>query len=177
MEVKPAPVWTSEYLPWEESNKSIQRKYKPNSGCELLQGQGTVKGRLIGGCMEVFDMLRGTQLFPALEDFDDAILFLETSEEKPPVWFVECGLRIYGIMGILDRLKGIIFGKPYDEEYYTEYKETINKVMKEFNAEDLPVLYNMNFGHTEPKICLPYGALAEIDYEKKTFSILEPAVI
>lgn len=127
--------------------------------------------------MEVFDMLRGTQLFPALEDFDDAILFLETSEEKPPVWFVECGLRIYGIMGILDRLKGIIFGKPYDEEYYTEYKETINKVMKEFNAEDLPVLYNMNFGHTEPKICLPYGALAEIDYEKKTFSILEPAVI
>lgn len=49
--------------------------------------------------------------------------------------------------------------------------------MKEFNKEDLPILYNMNFGHTEPKICLPYGALVEIDCERNTFSIIESAVI
>jgi muramoyltetrapeptide carboxypeptidase LdcA involved in peptidoglycan recycling len=41
--------------------------------------------------------------------------------------------------------------------------------MKEFGKENLPVLCNMNFGHTEPKICLPYGALAEIDCEKNLF--------
>lgn len=38
--------------------------------------------------------------------------------------------------------------------------------MKEFGKENLPVLCNMNF-----------GALAEIDCEKQTFSILEPGVI
>lgn len=49
-------------------------------------------------------MLRGTEVFPKLEDFDDSILFIETSEEKPPTWLIECSLRIYGINGILDRI-------------------------------------------------------------------------
>ena len=169
--------WTSEHLPWVEKNKTIKRKYKPNQGYELLQGKGIVQGHLIGGCIEVFDMLRGTEIFPKLEDFEDSILFLETSEEKPPIWFIESGLRNYGITGILEKVKGIIWGKPQDDEYYEEYKEVIKKVMKEFGREDLPILYNMNFGHTEPKICLPYGALAEIDCDNITFSILESAVL
>lgn len=176
-EIKPSLEWTSEYLPWEEKNKFIQRKYKLNQGYELLQGKGIVRGHLIGGCFEVFDMLRGTEIFPKLEDFDDSILFLETSEVKSPTWLIETGLRIYGINGILERVKGIIWGKPHDEEYYDEYKDVIKKVMKEFDKEDLPILCNMSFGHTEPKICLPYGALSEIDCYKKSFSILESAVL
>jgi len=48
--------------------------------------------------------------------------------------------------------------------------------MKEFGKEDLPIICNMNFGHTEPKICIPYGALAEINCNNVTFSILESAV-
>lgn len=175
--IEPALEWTSEYLPWEEKNKLIQRRYKTNHGYELIQGKGIVQGNLIGGCFEVFDMLRGTEVFPKLENFDDSILFLETSEEKPQAWYIECGLRNYGINGILDRIKGIVWGKPQDEEYYQEYKMAIKKVMKEFNKEDLPILYNMSFGHTEPKICLPYGALAEIDCNNVSFSILEAAVI
>ena len=47
--------------------------------------------------------------------------------------------------------KGIIFGKPKDEMYYEEYKHEILHVMKEYNLGDLPILYNLNFGHTEPK--------------------------
>ncbi len=65
--------------------------------------------------------------------------------------------------------KGIIFGKPKDEMYYEEYKHEILQVMKEHNLEDLPILYNLNFGHTEPKFILPYGALAEIDCEMYLF--------
>jgi len=175
--IEPSLDWTSEYLPWEEKNKFIQREYKANQGYEILQGSGTVQGHLIGGCFEVFDMLRGTEVFPKLEYFDDSILFFETSEDKPPVWFIECGLRNYGITGVLDKVKGIIWGKPQDEEHYKEYKVVIKKVMKEFGRQDLPILYNMNFGHTEPKICLPYGALAEIDCDNVSFSILESGVL
>jgi len=175
--IEPALEWTSEYLPWEEKNKLIQRKYKTNLGYELVQGKGIVQGHLIGGCIEVFDMLRGTEVFPKLEDFEDSILFLETSEGKPPAWFIECGLRNYGITGILEKVKGIIWGKPQDEEHYESYNEAIKKVMKEYGREDLPILCNMNFGHTEPKICLPYGALAEIDCNKISFSILDSAVL
>lgn len=136
-----------------------------------------MKGRLIGGCIEVFHMLQGTKIFPKLEDFEDSILFFETSEEKPPLWFIECALRNYGTTGILEKVNGIVWGKPQDEEYSHEYKDVIKKVMKEFGKEDLPILYNMNFGHTEPKICLPYGAVAEIDCDNVSFSILESAVL
>ncbi|MDF2487233.1 MAG: peptidase LD-carboxypeptidase [Herbinix sp.] len=175
--IPPAKDWTSEHLRWLIENKNIARKKQPNKGYELLQGKGTVQGQLLGGCIEVFDMLRGTELFPEISSFDHAILFLETSEDKPPVWFVEIALRIYGVNGILGRLRGLILGKPQDEVYYEEYNEVIKKVLAEFHREDLPVLVNMNFGHTEPKICLPYGALAEIDCENKAFAIIEAAVI
>lgn len=174
--IEAAKEWTSEFLPWEEKNKNLRRKYKKNHGYELLQGTGVAKGRLIGGCLEVFDMLRGTELFPEDEAFDGAILFLETSEEKPPEWFLECALRVYGINGILDRIHGIVFGKPQDEAYYEEYKEVILKVMKEFHKENLPILYNMDFGHTEPKICLPIGGMARIDCEKISFELIESSV-
>jgi muramoyltetrapeptide carboxypeptidase LdcA involved in peptidoglycan recycling len=102
---------------------------------------------------------------------------LETSEGKPPAWFVECELRAYGVMGILQHLGGIIFGKPQDEMHFDAYQAAILKVLKEYNRTDLPVLYNLNFGHTEPKFCLPYGALAEIDCESVQFSLLESAVL
>jgi muramoyltetrapeptide carboxypeptidase LdcA involved in peptidoglycan recycling len=51
--------------------------------------------------------------------------------------------------------------------------------MKEFNLfnlEDLPILYNLNFGHTEPKFILPCGAMAEINCDTKTFTILDSGV-
>lgn len=48
--------------------------------------------------------------------------------------------------------------------------------MKEYHLENLPILYNLNFGHTEPKIILPYGALAEMNCDKRTFAILESGV-
>ncbi len=176
-EIKPSVEWTSEFLPWEEKNKNTKRKLFPNKGYELIQGTGMAEGHLIGGCLEVLEMLKGTEIYPTLEDFQDSILFLETSEDKPPAWFVECTLRNYGVTGILDRIKGIIWGKPQDEENYEEYKAAISKAMKEFGKEDMPVLFNMNFGHTEPKICLPYGALARIDCEKEAFYILESGVL
>lgn len=74
-EIKPSQDWTSEFLPWIESNKNTARSYAPNQGYELIQGKGIVQGPLLGGCFEVFDELRGTELFPPLETFNQAILF------------------------------------------------------------------------------------------------------
>ena len=174
--ISPSKEWTSEYLPWLIDNKNIERKYYTNDGYEVLQGSKKTIGRLIGGCISVIEIMKGTSLFPDIDSFNDTILFLETCEEMEPVWYVESCLRNYGVMGILDRIKGIIFGKPYHRTHYNEYKIIIKKILKEFNKEEMPVLYNLNFGHTEPKICLPYGALAEIDCENATLSILENAV-
>lgn len=174
--VAPSPTWTSQRLEWVEGNKNTARIFQPNTPYEMVQGQGSARGRLIGGCLEVINYIRGTSLFPAAEVFDEAILFLETSECQSPPWLVEDELRCLGMMGILERLSGMIWGKPQSEKYYKEYKDVIRKVLAEFAREDMPVLYNGSFGHNEPKTVLPYGALAEIDCAGTMFTILESGV-
>ena len=176
--IEPSAVWTSEYLPWDEKNRNIQRQLQDNSGYELLQGQGKVQGRLIGGCLEVLEMLKGTEVWPELSAWKDAILFFEPSEDQTNPLYVESWLRSYGSIGILQSVKGIIFAKPYDNLYYEEYKAALIRVVREeLKLQDLPILYNMNFGHTAPMCILPYGAIAEIDCEGKSFSILESGVV
>lgn len=176
--IEPSPVWTSERLPWEEKNRGIKRALQSNTGYELLQGSGTVRGRLIGGCIEVLEMLKGTEIWPDKDEWNGTILFFETSEDKPDPTYFEYWLRNYGSQGILSRANGIIFGKPYDNTYFEEYKTAILKVVRdELKLYDLPILYNMNFGHTAPMTILPYGAMAEIDCAEVAFSIVEAGVV
>ncbi len=73
---------------------------------------------------------------------------------------------------------GIVIGKPYDNKYYKEYKKVILKIVRdELGLKELPIMYNMKFGHTAPMITIPYGCIAEIDCKKSTFKILESGVI
>ncbi|MGM7723684.1 S66 family peptidase [Metabacillus sp. Hm71] len=175
-DIQPAKEWTSEYLEWDIANKHRRRKMNKNTGYEVIQGSGVVQGRLIGGCIEVLEFAKGTDIWPDQSYWEDSILFFETSEEKPEPNLIKYWLRNYAAQGILQKANGIVFGKPQDEKYYDEYKEAIKSVMKEYQLEELPILYNLNFGHTEPKCILPYGAMAEINCEKKTFAILESGV-
>ncbi|MFC7687076.1 S66 peptidase family protein [Ureibacillus sp. GCM10028918] len=175
-EIQPANEWTSERLEWIEENKNRRRTMQKNSGYEVLQGSGVVQGHLIGGCIEVLEIAKGTELWPEKIYWENSILFFETSEDKPAPDFIKYWLRNYATQGILKKTNGIIFGKPQDEKYYEEYKVEILRVMAEFDLGDLPILYNLNFGHTEPKFILPYGVKAEINCEKTTFTILENGV-
>lgn len=167
--------WTSQFLPWEESNRELRREFVSDSGPLVLQGQGQVTGRLLGGCLEVLAMLRGTALYPTPEDFDQALLLLETAEEMPAPDLVERELGTMGIMGNLGGINGLLFGKPQEERYFKEYQVVIQKVLREFDLADLPVVHNCNFGHTEPKWTLPLGIRAKLDLEVKTLTLLEAA--
>lgn len=169
--------WTSEHLPWVIENKEKSRSLKEHEGYELLQGEGIVQGRLIGGCIEVLEMAKGTSIWPEKEKWEDAIIFFETSEDKPDPDYFEYWLRNYGTQGIFQGAKALIFGKPYDNEYYKEYKEAILKVVREeLGLKKLPIMINMNFGHTEPMTVLPYGVLAELNCDMGTIEILEAGV-
>lgn len=172
-----ADEWTGERLEWTESNASIAKTMIKNQGYEFLQGNGITRGHLIGGCIEVMEMIKGTSLWPSNDMFENVILFFETSEDMPEARYIEYWLRNYGSQGILQKAKGIIFGKPYQEKYYSEYKNSIMKIVSELGLHNLPIVYNMSFGHNEPMMCLPYGAMVEINCDNKTFSILESGVV
>jgi muramoyltetrapeptide carboxypeptidase LdcA involved in peptidoglycan recycling len=174
--------WTVEELDWHNlENQSRRRELNPSTGWNFLQGKGVAEGRLIGGCVEVLDWLRGTDFWPGLLEWENAILFLETSEEGPPPAYVGRFIRCLDAMGVLSRLSGILFARPGGEipfETFAEYDAVItDAVSEEAGLTDLPIVTGMDFGHTDPMMVLPLGLNAWIDCDSRQFSILESAVV
>lgn len=174
--------WTVERLEWSDpENQNRKRTLNLPQPWRYLQGEGTAEGPLIGGCLEVMEWLRGTAVWPDQERWNGAILFLETSEEAPPPAKLERELRVYTAMGLLHRLSGILLGRPgggVPLEQFAEYEQAILKVVaQEEGLTHLPIVTRMDFGHTDPMIVLPYGVRAQIDCDRRQFSIVESAVV
>lgn len=174
--------WTVERIDWADpANQTRRRKLNPSAEWRFLQGRGVRQGHLIGGCFEVLDWLRGTDFWPEADVWQDAILFLETSEEAPSPEVVKYGLRTYATLGILQRLSGLLFarpGGPVPPETFEEYDKVLLQVVtEEAGLADLPLVTRMDFGHTDPMFVLPYGVQARIDCDRRQFEIVENAVI
>lgn len=91
--------WIVEFTDWGKPELQAQRRtMRPGSGWRWIQGQGVTSGLLIGGCLEVLDWLRGTAVCPDQTMWQNAILFLETSEEAPPPKQVVRLLRVLSTM-------------------------------------------------------------------------------
>ncbi len=172
--IESSKEWTNDRIDWTDISKDneFRKMQSEEHGFEVLQGSKVFEGRLIGGCLDVLNMLIGTQIWPNINEWENKILFLETSEMKPSPNQVIYFLRHLHSLGILNKINGIIIGKPKGEIYYDEYKEAFLKVVKEeAGLNNLPILYNVNFGHSAPICTLPYGMNAVVDLYKKIISI------
>jgi muramoyltetrapeptide carboxypeptidase LdcA involved in peptidoglycan recycling len=174
---KPYKEWTMKYADWskKENIGKIDGKRK-SEGWHWIQGNTKVNGQLYGGCIDVLEMIRGTEYWAPLNFWEEKILFFETSEDKPSPDFVKYALRNYGIQGILDKIKGILVGRArdYSEEETKQLEENIIQIVsKEFNHPEMPIITNMDFGHTDPQFILPLGIMAELDCKMKVFRLVE----
>lgn len=158
-----------------------KRRYQANEGWIW---DGTVDGDGItwGGCVESIDeLLRHGIPIPTLDEFEDIVLFAETSEEIPSSDYVSRVFRGLGERGILERVKGLLVGRPkaweFDkqnsdeekEEYKKQQREAIINIVRVYNKE-IPIVQNLDIGHTAPQICLPVGKRVRIDSENKSIS-------
>ena len=74
--------WTIASWDWaDEKRNQKKRQHRPCTGWRWLQGSGQHRGKLIGGCLEVVDWLRGTPVWPEPSAWRNSIVFLETSED------------------------------------------------------------------------------------------------
>lgn len=155
-----------------------KREYEKNEGW-IWDGSADGLGVTWGGCLESIDeMLRNNVPIPALEDFENVILITETSEEIPTSDYVFRVYRALGERGILARVKGVLVGrpkawefdKPQDEKQKSDYRknqqEAILGAVRAYNPS-IPVVQNMDFGHTDPQIPMPYGMEVRIDSKAK----------
>lgn len=169
-------------LDWNDpENLNKERTYEQNEGWSW-DGNKNPEGLTWGGCVESIDeFLRHGVAIPTLENFENIILMTETSEEIPTAKYVYRVYRALGERGILERVKAILVGRPkaweFDkqnskeqkEEYRKQQRETILEVVRKYN-QTVPVVQNMDFGHTDPQIPLPYGMPTRLDsVTKKIF--------
>jgi muramoyltetrapeptide carboxypeptidase LdcA involved in peptidoglycan recycling len=172
--------WTDEFLDWNDpAFDNRRRRLQASTGPRTLQGAGTVRGPLIGGCAEVLEMLKGTAWWPPLETWRGAIFFYETSEEAPKPAIVKRWLRNFASHGILQVLGGIIVGRPggcVPPDLHAQYDDAVVAALAEAGLADLPVIANLDFGHTDPMFTLPYGVTAEMDCAMASLSLLQAAV-
>ena len=174
-EIKPPLEYNEIGLDWNDKSLLVNRReYETNSGFAWdAPTSGT--GVLWGGCLEsVDDMLRNNIAIPESEKFKDIVLFLETSEEIPPHHYVQRVLRALGQRGILQNVQGFLIGRPkaweFDkplekkdrDEYVQMQQQTILQTVRSYN-QVAPIVQNINFGHTDPQIPMPYGGKVVID--------------
>ena len=178
---QPYGTYSEGYPDW-ATLENVGRVNPPHrdEGWHWLQGRTGARGRLFGGNIEVLEWLKGTRFWPGEGFWDEMILFLETSEEVPPPLAVKRWLRNYGLQGIFDRLTAVLIGRArgYSDAMKAELDAALVAVIgEEFGHPDLPVVSNVDFGHTDPQFLLPLGVQAEVDPRAHTFRLTEPAVL
>lgn len=178
-ELRPSKEYNDMGLDWSDATLlGTRRTYWPNKGW-YWDGSHDAEGMLWGGCVEsIDDMLRNGTPIPALDSFGNIVLMLETSEEIPAPSYVYRVLRALGERGILQRIKGVVVGRPkaweFDkqnsleqkEQYCEDQRETVLRAIRQYNL-DIAVIQNLNLGHTDPQVPMPYGGHIRIDTQSK----------
>ncbi len=173
----PYEKYCNGYEDWSEKQNADQTKpFEKNDGWRWLQGEGIVEGKLFGGCIEVLEFMKSTKFWPAPDFWEGRILLLEASEDKPTPEQVKYMLRNYGMQGVFDKIAGLLFGRArdYSKEEKAQLDENILSIVKgEFQHPDLPIVSNVDFGHTDPQLIMPLGITMKIDCEGKKLQLTE----
>ena len=174
-ELKPSKLYNDIGIGWDDpKNLNNERIYEENKGW-YWDGAQSAEGIIWGGCLESIDELlcHGLKI-PPLEDFENIILITETSEEIPSAEYVFRVYRALGERGILERVRAILVGRPkaweFNKQQSTEEKdlyrenqrEIILRAVRVYNKK-VPLIQNVDFGHTDPQVALPYGQKIRID--------------
>lgn len=133
------------------------RKFIKNDGFYGLN-DGKVTGHIIGGNQCTLNLLQGTEYMPSL---DGAILFLEDDYEAHAATFdrdLQSLIHLPEFAGV----KGIAIGRfqPVSEMTKERLKQIIDTKPE---LKNLPVVVDVDFGHTDPRITFPIGGMCSIE--------------
>lgn len=150
--LSPAERWTDDLWFIEQDNRAQQR----NDGWWTLQ-HGQTQGRLIGGNLCTLNLLQGTAWMPSLED---AILFVEDDSLSSAATFAR---DLTSLLQAHDSaaVSGLLIGRFQQESGLT--RELLAEIVSRKPAlNGVPVVANLDFGHTSPMLTIPVGGTAKI---------------
>jgi muramoyltetrapeptide carboxypeptidase LdcA involved in peptidoglycan recycling len=137
--------------------------------------RGVVEGTSWGGCLEIVGwLLMADREIRPVEEYAGCVLFLETSEEMPSADEVYRILRNMGERGLLTQFPALLMGRAkswsFDaplaaeqrEAYSADQREAVLRALKEY-APDTLAVFDVDLGHTDPRIVMPYGGRVRVD--------------
>jgi muramoyltetrapeptide carboxypeptidase LdcA involved in peptidoglycan recycling len=182
-EIRPSELWYEEREKFSPDEVGKERTAHTDHGFELLQGPPVFSGKILGGCIDsMYDMFNAEryddmpavcskyQLFPSAEEWKGRIILLESSEEKPSPEVYRKSLEYLKEAGVFGAVSGVLAGKPMDEAYMDEYRQLLTEVI---DNPELPIVYNVNVGHSTPRCIVPFGVEAVVDAEKQIIRFAE----
>jgi muramoyltetrapeptide carboxypeptidase len=150
----PAEQWTEEILDFDQKlDLTRPRRLEPSAGWVVLR-EGTAEGPIIGGCLETICWhLKGSS---AWIDPGGSIYLLEMSEEAPSPEHADAYLTDLEQLGVFESCTGLIFARPmgYDPD---GTEQLWNVVVRRTEASGIPVIANVECGHTDPMLTIPLG--------------------
>jgi len=175
--LRPAAEFVDENLAWDDpANLEQEIAMLPGTGWQWHGGSQAVSGRLWGGCLEIVDFQVRVGRWLARDEsaYDGCVLALETSEEMPSAQYVGEVLMCLGERGLLQRFAALMMARPKaslysrpatPEEraaYVDAQRAAVLGAMAEYSP-DVPVVLDVDFGHTDPQLVLPHGGEVRID--------------
>lgn len=175
-DLREADAYGDMELPWDDP-ASFDREptLEPCEGWIWHYPDEVVEGISWGGCLEVVGwLLMADREIGAVEQYDGRVLFLETSEELPRAEQVYRVLRCMGERGLLHRFGALLMGRakttslfdrrpePERVRYREQQREAVLRALDEY-APDLMAVFDVDFGHTDPHLVIPYGGRIRVD--------------
>ena len=134
-----------------------------------------VEGGSWGGNIEILSWLAmADRCIGDPARFTGGVLLLESSEEMPAAAEVYRTLRNFGERGLLrpfgaaliGRAKAWSFDRPLSpqagEKYRQDQRSAVRRAFAVY-APDTMIVFDVEFGHAEPQVIMPYGGLIRVD--------------
>lgn len=151
--IRPAKEWTDDAWFMDQDNRHPIK----HDGYWIIQ-EGQAEGAIVGGNLGTLNLLQGTEYYP---DIADSILFIEDCVPTTAVDFDRLLQSLLQQKGG-HQVRGVVIGRfQKDSKVTREQLEYIIATKSELKG--LPVIANVDFGHTNPMITIPIGGQAKID--------------
>ena len=153
------------------TNPAYMKEYEKHTGYQVIQGTGTVCGKLFGGHGGLVEYSDDSMVKLTDADFRNKLLFFEDIEQVCDYDYLTGFFQQLGQKGWLPLLNGILIGQMRIGEDFEKLTDSITSVITgEYGLSRMPVVYGLNIGHISPITILPYGAEAKISIVNHTVS-------
>ncbi|GGU96224.1 LD-carboxypeptidase [Kitasatospora herbaricolor] len=175
-ELRPAAAFTDRGGRWEDPRTfDAEPELTPGEGWFWHRPDQVVEGVSWGGNLEILGwLLMADRGILAPEAYAGCVLFLETSEEQPAAVEVYRVLRNMGERGLLRQFPALLMGRakawsherPLDPAAGAAYRDAqraaVLRALAEY-APDTMAVFDVDLGHTDPQLVIPYGGLVRVD--------------